>query len=560
MIKINNKSKILVEIKNLNLKIKSKRILKNISFSILKNETVAIVGESGSGKTLTALSLIGLIPNNSLISNNKMNFLNISLTNSTESIWRSIRGKEIGIIFQEPNSSLNPSMNCGKQLLEVLETHYFNTKNENTKIILSAFKDVQLDDFERIYNSYPHQLSGGQKQRVMIAMAILCKPKLLIADEPTTALDVTVQKEIILLLKSLQKKYKMSILFISHDLNLVKYFAYKVFVMKNGEIIESGVKEKLFKNPQKSYTKGLLFARPSIEKRLRTLPVIRDFKKGDFIEEIITAKERKEKHKILYSKLPILEIIDLEKKFFKQNILLNKKNFFYAIKSFSFKLYKGETLGLVGESGCGKSTLGKAIIYLDPPTSGKFFYNGQLINKNDFNKSNDLRKDIQYIFQDPHSSMHPIKTVGNSIMEVLKVHNILNNKNDRKKRVYDLLNKVGLSKIHFNRHPHELSGGQKQRAIIARAIATNPKIIICDECVAALDISIQAKILNLLNNLKEEFNLSYIFISHDLSIVKYMSDRIMVMKSGKLIEFQESDLLYNHPKKKYTKKLISSII
>ena len=560
MIKINNKSKILVEIKNLNLKIKSKRILKNISFSILKNETVAIVGESGSGKTLTALSLIGLIPNNSLISNNKMNFLNISLTNSTESIWRSIRGKEIGIIFQEPNSSLNPSMNCGKQLLEVLETHYFNTKNENTKIILSAFKDVQLDDFERIYNSYPHQLSGGQKQRVMIAMAILCKPKLLIADEPTTALDVTVQKEIILLLKSLQKKYKMSILFISHDLNLVKYFAYKVFVMKNGEIIESGVKEKLFKNPQKSYTKGLLFARPSIEKRLRTLPVIRDFKKGDFIEEIITAKERKEKHKILYSKLPILEIIDLEKKFFKQNILLNKKNFFYAIKSFSFKLYKGETLGLVGESGCGKSTLGKAIIYLDPPTSGKFFYNGQLINKNDFNKSNDLRKDIQYIFQDPHSSMHPIKTVGNSIMEVLKVHNILNNKNDRKKRVYDLLNKVGLSKIHFNRHPHELSGGQKQRAIIARALATNPKIIICDECVAALDISIQAKILNLLNNLKEEFNLSYIFISHDLSIVKYMSDRIMVMKSGKLIEFQESDLLYNHPKKKYTKKLISSII
>ncbi len=560
MIKINDKSKILVEVENLNLKIESKRILKDISFSILKNETVAIVGESGSGKTLTALSLMGLIPNNSLISNNKMNFLNTSLTNNTELIWRSIRGKEIGIIFQEPNSSLNPSMKCGNQLLEVLETHYFNNKNENKKIIFSAFKDVQLDDFERIYNSYPHQLSGGQKQRVMIAIAILCKPKLLIADEPTTALDVTIQKEIILLLKSLQKKYKMSILFISHDLNLVKYLADKVFVMKNGKIIESGVKKKLFKTPQKSYTKGLLFARPSIEKRLRTLPEIRDFKKGDFIEEIITAKERKKKHKILYSKLPILEIIDLEKKFFKQNILFNKKKFFHAIKSFSFKLYKGETLGLVGESGCGKSTLGKAIIYLDPPTSGKFFYNGQLINKNNFNKSNDLRKDIQYIFQDPHSSMHPIKTVGNSIMEVLKVHNILNNKNDRKKRVYDLLDKVGLSKIHFNRNPHELSGGQKQRAIIARALATNPKIIICDECVAALDISIQAKILNLLNKLKEEFNLSYIFISHDLSIVKHMSDRIIVMKSGKLIEFQESDLLYNHPKKKYTKKLISSII
>lgn len=560
MIKINDRSKILVEIQNLNLNIQNKKILKDVSFSILKNETVAIVGESGSGKTLTALSLIGLIPSNSSISTNKIKFLNTSLSDNTDLIWRSIRGKEIGIIFQEPHSSLNPSMKCGKQLLEVLEIHYSNNKNENKKIIFSTFKDVQLNDFERIYNSYPHQLSGGQKQRVMIAMAILCKPKLLIADEPTTALDVTVQKEIILLLKSLQKKYKMSILFISHDLNLVKHLANKVFVMKNGKIIEFGINKKLFENPQKSYTKGLLFARPSIEKRLKTLPTINDFKKRDFIEKIITAKERKEKHKILYSNLPILEIIDLDKKFFKQNISFYKKSFFHAIKSFSFKLYKGETLGLVGESGCGKSTLGRAIIYLDPPTSGKIFYNSQLINKNDFNKSNNLRKEIQFIFQDPHSSMHPNKTVGNSIMEVLKVHNILTDKKDRKKRVYDLIKKVGLSKIHFNSHPHELSGGQKQRAIIARALATNPKIIICDECVAALDISIQAKILNLLNDLKEELNLSYIFISHDLSIVKYMSDRIMVMKSGKLIEFEESDLLYNNPKKNYTKKLISSII
>ena len=552
--------KFLVEVQNLSLKIENKKILKNISFSILTNETVAIVGESGSGKTLTALSLIGLIPNNSLISTNKMSFLNTSLTNNTEKVWRSIRGNEIGIIFQEPHSSLNPSMKCGKQLLEVLETHSHKNKNENKKIIFSALKDVQLDDFERIYNSYPHQLSGGQKQRVMIAMAILCKPKLLIADEPTTALDVTVQKEIILLLKSLQKKYKMSILFISHDLNLVKYLANRVFVMKNGKIIESGVKEELFNNPQKSYTKGLLFAKPSLEKRLKTLPTILDFKTGNFIEKIITEKERKEKHKILYSKLPILEIIDLEKKFFKQTLLFAQNKYFHAIKSFNFKLYKGETLGLVGESGCGKSTLGRAIIYLDPPSSGKIFYNGKLLSKVDFNKSNNLRKEIQFIFQDPHSSMHPLKTIGNSIMEVLKVHNILKTRKERKNRVYDLLDKVGLSKIYFNRHPHELSGGQKQRAIIARALATNPKIIICDECVAALDISIQAKILNLLNDLKQEFNLSYIFISHDLSIVKFMSDRIMVMKSGKLIEFEESDFLYSNPKKKYTKKLISSII
>jgi len=556
MNKKKNGAKFLVEVQNLSLKIENKKILKNISFSILTNETVAIVGESGSGKTLTALSLIGLIPNNSLISTNKMSFLNTSLTNNTEKVWRSIRGNEIGIIFQEPHSSLNPSMKCGKQLLEVLETHSL----KNKKIIFSALKDVQLDDFERIYNSYPHQLSGGQKQRVMIAMAILCKPKLLIADEPTTALDVTVQKEIILLLKSLQKKYKMSILFISHDLNLVKYLANRVFVMKNGKIIESGVKEELFNNPQKSYTKGLLFSKPSLEKRLKTLPTILDFKTGNFIEKIITEKERKEKHKILYSKLPILEIIDLEKKFFKKTLLFAQNKYFHAIKSFNFKLYKGETLGLVGESGCGKSTLGRAIIYLDPPSSGKIFYYGKLLSKVDFNKSNNLRKEIQFIFQDPHSSMHPLKTIGNSIMEVLKVHNILKTRKERKNRVYDLLDKVGLSKIYFNRHPHELSGGQKQRAIIARALATNPKIIICDECVAALDISIQAKILNLLNDLKQEFNLSYIFISHDLSIVKFMSDRIMVMKSGKLIEFEESDFLYSNPKKKYTKKLISSII
>jgi len=560
MNKKNNRSEFIVEVQNLSLKIQNKQILKNISFSILTNETVAIVGESGSGKTLTALSLIGLIPNKSFISSNKMSFLNKSLTNNSEKVWRSIRGKEIGVIFQEPHSSLNPSMKCGKQLLEVLETHYLKNKNENKKIIFSALKDVQLDDLERIYNSYPHQLSGGQKQRVMIAMAILCKPKLLIADEPTTALDVTVQKEIIFLLKSLQKKYKISILFISHDLNLVKLLADKVFVMKNGKIIESEVKEKLFKNPQKSYTKGLLFARPSLNKRLKTLPTISDFNSGNFIEKIITEKERKEKHKVLYSKLPILEIIDLEKKFFKQTLLFKKKKFFHAIKSFNFKLYKGETLGLVGESGCGKSTLGRAIIHLDPPSSGKIIYNGKLLTKKDFSYYNNLRKEIQFIFQDPHSSMNPIKTIGDSIMEVLKVHNILKTRKDRKKRVNDLLDKVGLSNYYFNRHPHELSGGQKQRAVIARALATNPKVIICDECVAALDISIQAKILNLLNDLKQELNLSYIFISHDLSIVKFMSDRIMVMKSGKLIEFEESDLLYSNPKKNYTKKLISSII
>ena len=560
MNKKNNRSKFIVEVQNLSLKIQNKQILKNISFSILNNETVAIVGESGSGKTLTALSLIGLIPNKSFISSNKMSFLNKSLTNNSEKVWRSIRGKEIGVIFQEPHSSLNPSMKCGKQLLEVLETHYLKNKNENKKIIFSALKDVQLDDLERIYNSYPHQLSGGQKQRVMIAMSILCKPKLLIADEPTTALDVTVQKEIIFLLKSLQKKYKISILFISHDLNLVKLLADKVFVMKNGKIIESEVKEKLFNNPKKSYTKGLLFARPSLNKRLKTLPTISDFNSGNFIEKIITEKERKEKHKVLYSKLPILEIIDLEKKFFKQTLLFKKKKFFHAIKSFNFKLYKGETLGLVGESGCGKSTLGRAIIHLDPPSSGKIIYNGKLLTKKDFSYYNNLRKEIQFIFQDPHSSMNPIKTIGDSIMEVLKVHNILKTRKDRKKRVNDLLDKVGLSNYYFNRHPHELSGGQKQRAVIARALATNPKVIICDECVAALDISIQAKILNLLNDLKQELNLSYIFISHDLSIVKFMSDRIMVMKSGELIEFEESDLLYSNPKKNYTKKLISSII
>jgi peptide/nickel transport system ATP-binding protein len=550
----------LVEVKNLNLSINKVVILKNISLSIYHNEIISIVGESGSGKSITALSLMGLQPENAFISSDKINFCNKPIYKLSSKEWQSIRGKSIGMIFQEPQSSLNPSMRCGKQLIEVLNTHNEISKQENKKTVLLSLKEVKLEEVNRIYNSYPHELSGGQKQRVMIAMALLCKPKLLIADEPTTALDVTVQKEIILLLKHLQKKFKMSILFISHDLSLVKRLAERIFVMHQGAIIESGTSKSIFSNPKKNYTKGLLFARPSMTERLKALPTIDDYSNRNYKPERVSSEQRVKKHNLLYSQKPILEVVNVQKIYFEKFRLFSKTKDFTAIKSISFNLYPGETLGLVGESGCGKSTLGKGLIFIDHPTSGNIFFNEKKINPRNNKEINFIRKKIQLIFQDPYAAMHPTKTVGNSIMEVLLFHKILSTKKSGKIRAVSLLDKVGLSVDYFNRYPHELSGGQRQRVIIARALAMEPEILICDECVSALDLSVQAKILNLLNSLKEEFQLSFIFISHDLSVVKYMSDRIIVMEKGKLVESQEADSLYINPKEKYTKKLISSLI
>ena len=547
-----------VEVVNASLLINNEYILKNISFYIGKEEIVGIVGESGSGKSLTALSLIGLLPENSKLKAKNFIFNYQDLRGLSSKDWKSIRRSKIGMVFQEPQSSLNPSLTCEKQLLEAVKNDKKIDSTKKKELVKKVLNEVQLFDDKRIAKSYPHELSGGQKQRVMIAMALLCNPKLLIADEPTTALDVTVQKEIIQLLKSLQVKYKMSILFISHDLSLVKKLADRVLVMNNGKIVESGDTNKIFRNPNHNYTKGLVFARPDNKIRLERLPTVLDYQSNNFKPKIITSSKRKIFHKKLYSQKPLLKVKKIRKNYIKEK-WFGKPSIFEALKPISFSLYPGETLGIVGESGSGKSTLAKTLVFLDPPDSGELMWLGKVINPRNKLQVNSLRKKIQFIFQDPFAALHPFKTVGSTLDEVLWVHESKNKKKNNY-RVEKLLEQVGLSFKYVNRYPHELSGGQRQRIVIARALAVKPEVLICDESVAALDISVQAQILNLLNDLKSNLKLSFIFISHDLAVVKYMSDRVMVMKDGKLIEIQESDALYESPNKKYTQKLVDSIL
>ena len=548
----------LVEVVNASLHINNQYILNNISFYIGKEEIVGIVGESGSGKSLTALSLIGLLPKNSKLKAKKYSFNYQDLRELSSKDWQSLRRSKIGMVFQEPQSSLNPSLTCGKQLLESVKNDKKIESSKKKQLIKKVLHEVQLFDDKRITKSYPHELSGGQKQRVMIAMAILRNPKLLIADEPTTALDVTVQKEIIHLLKTLQSKYKMSILFISHDLSLVKKLADRVLVMNNGKIVESGDIDKIFKNPNHNYTKGLVFARPDNKIRLERLPTVLDYQSNNFKPKIITSSKRKIFHKQLYSQKPLLEVKRIRKNYVKEK-WFGKPSIFEALKPISFSLYPGETLGIVGESGSGKSTLAKTLVFLDPPDSGEIKWLGKVVNPRNKLQVNSLRKKIQFIFQDPFAALHPYKTVGSTLDEVLWVHKSKNNKKNNF-RVDELLDQVGLSFKYASRYPHELSGGQRQRIVVARALAVKPEVLICDESVAALDISVQAQILNLLNDLKSNLKLSFLFISHDLAVVKYMSDRVMVMKDGKLIEIQESDTLYESPNKKYTQKLVDSIL
>ena len=547
----------LVEVENVSLYIGKNKILKNLSFKIYNKEIVAIVGESGSGKSMTALSLIGLQPKQAIINATQMIFDNQNLMTFNSKDWQKNRGNTLGIVFQEPQSSLNPSIKCGKQLFEVLKIHRQLKIKQKEELVKQCLRDVQLNDYKRILKSYPHELSGGQKQRVMIAMALICNPKLLIADEPTTALDVTVQKEIIELLKSLQKKYEMSILFISHNLAIVKQLADRVLVMHEGRIVESENSNVLFQNPKHNYTKGLMFARPEIGVRLERLPTIKDYSNSMFKPKKTSLSKRSVKHNEIYAQKPLIEIKDFEKNYFNNNWFRGKSSL-KALRQTSFSLYPGETLGLVGESGCGKSTLAKTLVYLDPATSGEFFWQGVKVAFNNKNHIDQLRKDVQLIFQDPYSALHPYKTVGRALEEVLFVHSSKSNI-DYSQRVIELLSKVDLDSEYRNRYPHELSGGQCQRVVIARALAVEPKVLICDESVAALDISVQAQVLNLLNDLKRDLGLSYIFISHDLAVVKYMSDRIMVMQNGSLVELQEADKLYKNPKNAYTKKLIDAI-
>jgi peptide/nickel transport system ATP-binding protein len=557
-------NKHLLEIKDLKLSFqsnnKSDEVIHGISYYLDKNEILGIVGESGSGKSVSSLAIMGLLPKGiSKVDSGKIIFENRDLLALNLNNLQSIRGNDIGMIFQEPMSSLNPSMRCGEQVLEIILQHTRLSKKKAKREVISLFEKVKLPTPEITYKKYPHEISGGQKQRVMIAMAIACKPRILIADEPTTALDVTVQKDIIDLLKTLQQENEMSIIFISHDLSLVSEIADRILVMYKGNIVEQGSTYNVFKRPNHTYTQALISSKPSLNTRLKQLSTISDVVNKSDLKKIITNKQRAENHKKLYSKPPLLQIINLEKSYISKAGFFGKTKLFKAVDKVSFKLYEGETLGLVGESGCGKSTLGNSILQLDKATSGTIIYKGKDITNLSQRDLQNLRKEIQIIFQDPYSSLNPRLTIGASIMEPMKVHKLFNTADERKTKALEILECVGLSAEHFNRYPHEFSGGQRQRIGIARTIAVEPKLIVCDESVSALDISVQAQVLNLLNELKDDFGYTYIFISHDLAVVKYMSDNLLVMNKGIIEEEGEADSIYANPKKDYTKKLIDAI-
>jgi peptide/nickel transport system ATP-binding protein len=556
--------------------------VKNISFEIRKGETVGIVGESGSGKSVTSLSVMGLIPKpHGKISNGSIQFKGQDLTKVSDDDIRKIRGNDISMIFQEPMTSLNPVYRCGNQVVEAIRIHQKMSKQEAIALTIELFEKVQLPDPQRIFKAYPHEISGGQKQRVMIAMAMSCNPEILIADEPTTALDVTVQKTILDLMQQLKDERDMAIMFITHDLGVIAEIADRVIVMYHGNIVEEGTVQEIFQKPQHPYTKGLLACRPPLDKRLRSLPIVDDFvsknEEGEFQDTIrpfehIASVERahkareisKEQHskrlEALYKKEPVLQVKGL-KTFFptKKNLFGKVLENVKAVNDVSFDVYPGETLGLVGESGCGKTTLGRTILRLIEPTGGDILYKGRNLAHLSTSEMREMRKEIQIIFQDPYSSLNPRLTIGSAIMEPMQVHGVLANDAERKAKVEELLKKVNLKPEHFNRYPHEFSGGQRQRICIARALALNPKFIICDESVSALDVSVQAQVLNLLNKLKEDFGFTYIFISHDLSVVKFMSDRMVVMNKGEIEEMGIADSIYYEPKTAYTKKLIEAI-
>ena len=580
MNKQQQKNELLLDVNNLSIGFSDGKTINtavdSIFFSLNKNETLAIVGESGSGKSVTALSIMQLLPTpTGRIINGEIKYYSgdkiIDFVKLSEKEMRKYRGKSVAMIFQEPMTSLNPVKTCGKQLKESILVHHKISRKSAKQKSIELLAKVRLPNPEKIYSSYPFELSGGQKQRIMIAMAISCNPAILIADEPTTALDVTIQKNILLLLKELQTEYGMGMLFITHDLGIVAEIANSVAVMYKGKIVELNDVSSIFSQPQHPYTKGLLACRPQLNANATKLPIISDFFKTDAagnLEAIgikeksaISTKETKDslKNEINYS-LPIIEVDKLSTNFtIKKNLLGKISKQFKAVNNVSFKVYPGETLGLVGESGCGKTTLGRSILQLIKPAEGEIIYKSKNITQLSNKNLRNLRKDIQIIFQDPYSSLNPRITIGNAIIEPMIVHKIYANATICRHKAIELLERVGMNETHFNRYPHEFSGGQRQRICIARALAVQPKFIICDESVSALDVSVQAQVLNLLNELKQDFGFTYIFISHDLSVVKYMSDRIMVMKNGEIVEIGNAEEIYKNPKTAYTRQLIEAI-
>ncbi len=580
---------LLLEIINLHVEFQTEEgvvhAVKGINLQLFRGETLGIVGESGSGKSVSFLSVMQLIESPpGKITEGKLIFhpengAPVDLLSLREKEMQQYRGNDIAMIFQEPMTSLNPVYRCGFQVDEAILLHKGVSKEVAKAETLELFKKVQLPDPERIYKSFPHQLSGGQKQRVMIAMAMSCNPEILIADEPTTALDVTVQKKILALMGALKKELNAAIIFITHDLGVIAEIADRVAVMYRGKIVEKGEVAAIFIHPKHPYTKSLLACRPPMDYRLNQLPVVADFmdintdengeermvEKATSIQDIncirkITKEDSQKRVTELTKQAPLMEVKNLSCWFAtKKNFLGRPKAYVKAVDDVSFNVYPGETLGLVGESGCGKTTLGRVILRLLPARSGEVFYNGKDLMRLERQEMVALRKKIQIIFQDPYASLNPRMTIGHAIMEPMTVHRIYNTPSERKAWVLDLLEKVGLKANHFNRYPHEFSGGQRQRICIARALALKPEFIICDESVSALDVSVQAQVLNLLLDLRESFQLSYIFISHDLSVVKFMSDRMLVMNKGKIVERGASDDIYHNPKNEYTQNLINAI-
>lgn len=552
-----------------------------ISFTLNRGETIGIVGESGSGKSVTSLSVMRLIPDppgritGGQIIFHPKNGAPVDLLKLTEKEMRQYRGNEVSMIFQEPMTSLNPVFTCGDQVAEAIILHQKLSRKEARAKTLELFKKVQLPNPERILDAYPHQVSGGQKQRVMIAMAMSCNPSILIADEPTTALDVTVQATILDLMRQLRDEIDMSIIFITHDLGVIAEIADRVLVMYKGDIVEQGTIKDIFSNPQHPYTKGLLACRPPLDVRYSKLPTITDFMGTDangklieleadlekVIQSVIVSEDTtRQRMANLQKQEPLLQIKNVQTWFpVKHNFFGATTAYTKAVDDVSFDVYPGETLGLVGESGCGKTTLGRTILRLVNAHGGEIIYKGRNILDLPDHEMKELRKEMQIIFQDPYSSLNPRMTIGGAIMEPMNVHGVYANEKERKDKVIELLETVNLKGSHFNRYPHEFSGGQRQRICIARALALNPKFIICDESVSALDVSVQAQVLNLLIKLREEFGFTYIFISHDLSVVKFMSDRMVVMNKGKIEEMGVADDIYNNPQKPYTQSLINAI-